>query len=756
MLLLISVSTAFDKSICTTPLGLLENQCRWNSLDDNYADEDCLWARKMYPKNGVLWPRTQSGELTKSCDFTCSEENSLGQINRRNCSWECSSYYRVDDKDGFVVNKLYKGGTLVAPVYGSANVSIDIKLSKLDSKYISRGREYGQDYIGIDIYIRDATTLNRPSFQDPTTEEWPVLTADTTYDEWPSKEKYKLTFDPNQTSPFVIEADGLVGVLHALTTLDNMIEGFNRAAFEELQSDVETSYRVRRHHHVGEDVMYIIPYASFQIEDWPKYPMRGLLLDTGRSFMTVSTIKKIIDLMALSKLNTLQWHPVNDQSFSLLLGTTQKCEFEDDVTLICTREPWDDVQVSLNDDSSSMNMTDFVHGEFCHTTTSAYNLGFCAGLYAPDAGYDRTDITEIINYSWLNGINVLLGLESPSHARSWGTGLIQACEDADWDGSISAYGVVCPRDVDKSDGPSSDMMLRCWGNKYQTSSMCRGQPCGLLNLTVEDELDTDISNNNFKVMQPYLLFKAITSSLARPMEWVQVERKFTNTLHILNPAKYGCSGDVVCWYKSSYIRLAALFSEIHNGIPQLPQMVNKGDYFHVGLEMSQSGCLDGVYFQGGSATLGFVKWAVAVLAIIKGFDWRPIVWLEPKLYKNLEELFVENKVVPQLWMGDKADLVSARNYLKSAQSYIWSASTSVYLDCGFGDPAMTGKESSCGRYKGFWDLYTSDPDLLQPLALAYQHHELFSSSVGRLLAGPPRVRTRSDPTGRSRPSGVRC
>jgi hypothetical protein len=48
------------------------------------------------------------------------------------------------------------------------------------------------------------------------------------------------------------------------------------------------------------------------IVDYPRFPFRGLLMDTARHFLSVSLIKKNLDAMAASKLNVLHWHITGD------------------------------------------------------------------------------------------------------------------------------------------------------------------------------------------------------------------------------------------------------------------------------------------------------------------------------------------------------------------------------------------------------------------------------------------------------------
>src|SRR6478735_8798818 len=51
------------------------------------------------------------------------------------------------------------------------------------------------------------------------------------------------------------------------------------------------------------------------ITDWPRYRWRGLMLDSARHYQSPEFVKKIIDAMALHKLNTLHWHLTDDQGW---------------------------------------------------------------------------------------------------------------------------------------------------------------------------------------------------------------------------------------------------------------------------------------------------------------------------------------------------------------------------------------------------------------------------------------------------------
>jgi hexosaminidase len=52
-----------------------------------------------------------------------------------------------------------------------------------------------------------------------------------------------------------------------------------------------------------------------RVADRPRFPWRGLLLDSGRHFMPVVNVKRTLDGMAAVKLNVLHWHLTEDQGF---------------------------------------------------------------------------------------------------------------------------------------------------------------------------------------------------------------------------------------------------------------------------------------------------------------------------------------------------------------------------------------------------------------------------------------------------------
>ncbi|XP_075977690.1 beta-hexosaminidase subunit beta-like [Anticarsia gemmatalis] len=107
-----------------------------------------------------------------------------------------------------------------------------------------------------------------------------------------------------------------------------------------------------------------------EIEDYPRYRHRGLLIDTSRHYITVSNILKTLDAMEMNKMNVLHWHIVDDQSFP------------------------------------------YQSDKFPHLSEQ--------GAYDPTMIYTKANIEQIVNYAKDRGIRVLPEFDVPGHTRSWG------------------------------------------------------------------------------------------------------------------------------------------------------------------------------------------------------------------------------------------------------------------------------------------------------------------------------------------------
>lgn len=106
-----------------------------------------------------------------------------------------------------------------------------------------------------------------------TTGTRPTLDAD---------ESYSIDSTSNKV---ILQAKTVFGALHGLETLQQLLQ--------------------------VEDGHYAIP--ALQINDSPRFPWRGLMLDVSRHFMPLPVIYRTLDGMAAVKLNVFHWHLTDDQ-----------------------------------------------------------------------------------------------------------------------------------------------------------------------------------------------------------------------------------------------------------------------------------------------------------------------------------------------------------------------------------------------------------------------------------------------------------
>ncbi len=149
-------------------------------------------------------------------------------------------------------------------------------------------------------------------------------------------ESYRLDIDTNRA---VLSAATNVGAMRGLETFLQLLEG-------------------------GEEGFY---FPAVLIEDKPRFPWRGLLIDVARHYQPLEVLKRNIDAMAAVKLNVLHWHLTEDQGFRV----------------------------------ESKNFPKL------HTLGSD-------GLF-----YTQQEIREIISYAADRGIRVVPEFDMPGHATSW-------------------------------------------------------------------------------------------------------------------------------------------------------------------------------------------------------------------------------------------------------------------------------------------------------------------------------------------------
>jgi len=108
-------------------------------------------------------------------------------------------------------------------------------------------------------------------------------------------EAYKLNVSKKQVR---IEASRPAGFYYALQTLKQLVP-------RNVMAGVATS----------DHSQWSLP--SVEIEDAPRFEWRGFMLDEGRHFFGKDEIKRVIDMMAIYKMNRFHWHLTEDQGWRI-------------------------------------------------------------------------------------------------------------------------------------------------------------------------------------------------------------------------------------------------------------------------------------------------------------------------------------------------------------------------------------------------------------------------------------------------------
>ncbi len=125
-----------------------------------------------------------------------------------------------------------------------------------------------------------------------------------------------------------------------------------------------------------------------QIQDWPRFKWRGLMLDVSRHFFNKSEVETVLDAMALHKLNVFHWHLTDDQGWRIEIKKYPR------LTRIGAWRP-------------------SVGFGFAPNSTTAYRPdGDYGGFYTP------ADIHEVVKYAAARHITVVPEIEMPGHSTA--------------------------------------------------------------------------------------------------------------------------------------------------------------------------------------------------------------------------------------------------------------------------------------------------------------------------------------------------
>jgi hexosaminidase len=135
-----------------------------------------------------------------------------------------------------------------------------------------------------------------------------------------------------------------------------------------------------------------VQIAAAEIYDKPRFGFRAFMLEVGRNFQPKSEVLKVLDVMALYKLNVLHFHLNDDEGWRIEIpGLPELTE---------------------------------VGSKRGHTTNDANNLlpsygsGPVVGVSAGSGYYSRADYIQILKYAKQRHIKVIPEIETPGHARA--------------------------------------------------------------------------------------------------------------------------------------------------------------------------------------------------------------------------------------------------------------------------------------------------------------------------------------------------
>ncbi|MFD4597800.1 beta-N-acetylhexosaminidase [Streptomyces sp. NPDC058464] len=212
-------------------------------------------------------------------------------------------------------------------------------------------------------------------------------------------EEYRLVSDP---AGVLVEGGSAAGVFWGAQTLRQLLgpAAYRRAAVEP-------------------DRTWAVPHLT--IEDSPRFPWRGLMLDVARHFMPKEGVLRHLDLMAAHKLNVFHFHLTDDQGWRLRIERYPR----------------------LTEVGSWRTRT-----KFGHRASPLWDEKPHGGFYTQD------DIREIVAYAAERHITVVPEIDVPGHSQAaiaaypelGNTDVIDTASLSVWDSWGISPNVLAPTD----------------------------------------------------------------------------------------------------------------------------------------------------------------------------------------------------------------------------------------------------------------------------------------------------------------------
>jgi len=140
-----------------------------------------------------------------------------------------------------------------------------------------------------------------------------------------------------------------------------------------------------------------------RIDDWPRFKWRGLMLDVSRHFYDRAEVEKILDEMALHKLNTFHWHLTDDQGWRLEIKKYPK------LTQIGA---WRTASKMVPPRGEDAPLTEAnAHPAWAQVATTKFGTNGRYGGF-----YTAADVHHVVAYAAARHITIVPEIEMPGHA----------------------------------------------------------------------------------------------------------------------------------------------------------------------------------------------------------------------------------------------------------------------------------------------------------------------------------------------------
>jgi hexosaminidase len=179
-------------------------------------------------------------------------------------------------------------------------------------------------------------------------------------------EAYKLTVTPENIT---ISAGSSAGIFYGIQSLKTCIPAKAWAS---------------------ENLTITVP--AMQVSDSPRFPHRAVMLDVGRNFRPKQEVLKVLDLMALYKLNVLHFHLTEDEGWRIEIPSLPE------LTSVGGRR------------GHTLTETDML--------VPSYGSGADASNTNGSGYYTKAEFINILKYAKARHIRVIPEIETPGHARA--------------------------------------------------------------------------------------------------------------------------------------------------------------------------------------------------------------------------------------------------------------------------------------------------------------------------------------------------